>query len=993
MAITNKLKSLLDQPVWEWTRFNVTPLQTSAMTAAAGGANRRYLYNLNGTTMTRYDTFTDAFQILQSPAISPVGLVDITYKGYDGYYSNAIPNGSTTTIAGSFIDGGVCKGKKIRILEGPNDGQERTITSVSNPIIVDPQVIVTSTVAPLSITDSSKQWIVNQWKGYQFRVVSGNGKGMIKRIMYNNANTLYFGDVNYLGLEPRMSLPVFKVSPSGVADATKTIGVIEYQVATLDSALPIAATSATKYLIVGGAIWVASATTIAPFYTYQVYDILSDEWYQKSAYSSYYLSQLGGTGTPPAAISLERIGEYAGAYFTGGSVTSATLRTITDSALDLVPNRYDNYQVRLSDGQVRVIKSHTNNTITFYRDLDSVPANGTTFEIYADNDKIYLSGGGLSTLLYYSIQRDAWGHGEIHDSGNVRNISIGSGSETPIPVTSIAYTASPNAYGVSGAAGYATVATTINHRFKAGDPITVKGVTQAPYNVVNSLIPMASDAIANVGSLRYVVMSTPADASIANTDAGNCILPTNSVMPDVSKNWTTNEHRGKILFVSTNSIAATTNGRVIYSNTSNTLTTAVFSAAHAIAAKYHIQDLRSLGATSGLGTNNSVTISGNINTGTNIITGVSNAADVKIGSPLLTNSASMVGGTATGTPTVRVTGVDVPNNIVYISSNAITTGAITAVVDETLTNGWGVASNTSLVAFRQNDIELAVSTLIWNANVVTVTTFEQHGYTNGDLVSVRGVSVTSAADVTYMRTLVPVTIVNSTSFTYPAANTPTNTTAVAAVASNSTTLLVDGSKNWATNCFAGMRCKIIAGTGAGQEFTINSNTNNTLSFTAITTAPDRTSVYAIFPIQPRSTGHFMRFAGNPTNNDIKGKYLISVRGGNTSTLEKLNITTNEWEFIDPQPLSIISDTFGPGTVGAYDGKDRVYIQKNTTHRFVSIDVGTNEVAVYGQAPNPVTPTTVLAGNKCEIVESEDGLKYLYFQQNGGVEMYRTLLFV
>jgi hypothetical protein len=994
MAITNKLKPLLDQPVWEWTRFNVTPEQRSAMTTANGGPNRRYLYNLNGTNFTRFDTYTDAFQLLQTPVTAPVSLVDITYKGYDGYYSNAI-FGTTTTIAGSFIDGGVCKGKKIRILEGPNDGQERTITDVSAPIIVDPQVVTTSvnTNTPVSITDGNKQWIVNQWKGYQFRIISGNGKGVVKRIIYNNANTLFFADVNYLGIEPRMSYTPFKASPSSANDATRSIGVIEYQVATLDSALPVNPTIATKYMVLGGAIWTASASGSAPFYSLQVYDILSDEWYQKSTYSSYYLSQLGGTSAPPFSISLERIGEYAGAYLSGGSVTSATLRTITDTALNLTPERYTNYQVRLSDGQTRAIKSHTNNTITFYRDLDSIPANGTTFEIFADNDKIYLSGGGLSTLLYYSIQRDAWSHGEIHDSGNVRNIAISSGNEASIPITSINFTASAGAYGVPGAVGFATVTTTINHRFKNGDLITVRGVTQSEYNRVNVAIPMAVDALSNSTTLRYVLTSTPSDTTINNNDASNCIQPSATVMPDVAKNWTTNEHRGKILFVSNNALGATTNARLIYSNTSNTLTTFGFPAAHAINAKYHIQDLRALGATSGLGTRNNTTLTGNIISGTNIITGVTNAADIKIGSPLLTNSPSMVGAITTAVPYLRVTGVDIPNNTVFVNSNATATGAVTAIVDETLTNGWGVATNTSMAVFRQNDIPISISSLSWSANVVTATTTEAHGYTTGDLVSIRGVSVVSSADVTYMRTLVPITVTGATTFTYAAANTPTNATATAATAGNSTTVLVDGQKNWAVNCFAGMRCKIIAGTGAGQEFTINSNTNNTLSFSAITTAPDRSSVYAIYPVQPRGVGHFIRYAGNTSDSNTTGKYLISVRANNTSTIEKLNITTNEWEIVDPQPLSIISDTFGPGTVGAYDGKDKIYIQKNTTHRFVSIDVNTNEVVPYGQAPNPTTPSTILAGNKCEIVESEDGLKYLYFQANGSVEMYRTLIFV
>jgi hypothetical protein len=243
-----------------------------------------------------------------------------------------------------------------------------------------------------------------------------------------------------------------------------------------------------------------------------------------------------------------------------------------------------------------------------------------------------------------------------------------------------------------------------------------------------------------------------------------------------------------------------------------------------------------------------------------------------------------------------------------------------------------------------------------------------------------------------MVTYSPITVTSPTTFTYSMA-TP-NTSPATAIALNSTSQLVDSGKNWPANLFAGARGRIIAGTGAGQEFTINSNTNSIIVFlTALTTAPDSSSVYAIYPNQARGIGHILRYIGNNSDPDTKGKYMISVRGGNTSNIERFNITTSEWEFVDAQPLSFVSDTLGPGTVGAYDGEDRLYLQKNNTHRFVYLDVNTEEIIPWGQAPNPSTPVTILAGNKCEVVSSEDGIKYLYFQKNDSAEMYRALLFV
>ena len=980
MAITNKLKPLLDQPVWEWTRFNVTPGQTSAMTAPAGSNAGRYLYNLNGTTFTRFDTFTDAFQLLTTPASAPVGLVDLTYKSYDGYYSRAI-GGTTSTIDGSFINGKICKGKKIRIYEGTNDGEERTITDVSAPITMDYVVAsAVSTTNPVSITDSTKSWEFNQWRGYQYRIISGNGKGIIKRIMYNSANTLFFADATYLGIEPRMSYEPWKTAPSSVNDSTKSIGVIEYQTATVDTPFAVPCDDTTRYTVLGGGIWMVTASTAAPFYTLLYYDVLSDTWSQKSTYSNFYLSQIGGTGTPPVNVALERVGEYAGSYL-NGSVTSSTLRSVTDSSLNLVPNRYANYQLRLSNGQTRVIKEHTADTFTFYRDMEFTPTVGTSFNIYADNDKLFMSGAGLNTIAQYSIQRDAWTQGEIHDSGLVRNITVKRGSEESLYCSLLTYAANPGAYGDVTATGTVTVGTAINHWYKVGDVITIRGVTGAsvaPYNATNAVIR----AVQTSSSFIITVSSAPSPTNV--TSGANALQPSTTVLPDLQKNWTANEHRGKVLFSSTgNSITATSNGRLIYANDATSLTTFAFGAAHTNGLKYHIQDIKSFGADSGIGSN-SYTITGNITNGSNRITNVvGSLSGIKLNTPILRN-----GGIPVNT---RIIGIDAPNNALIMSANAnasVTGASIFA--DERLTNGWGTAQG-NIVAFRAGDIAVQVSLLTHSGGVGTAVTTIPHGYTTGDLVSIRGVSVASANDANYMVTYVAITVTGATSFTY-SMSAPAGSPAIAA-ATNSTTQLVDAGKNWPVNFFSGARCKIIAGTGAGQEFTINTNTNAALLFNAITTAPDNTSVYVIYPNQPRGQGHVLKYIGNNSDPDTKGKYLISVRGGNTSNIEKFNITTSEWEFVDAQPLSLVSDTFGPGTVGTYDGDDRLYLQKNVTNRFVYMDVNTEEVVPWGQAPNPSTPATILAGNKCEVVESEDGIKYLYFQKNETVEMFRALLFI
>jgi hypothetical protein len=63
--------------------------------------------------------------------------------------------------------------------------------------------------------------------------------------------------------------------------------------------------------------------------------------------------------------------------------------------------------------------------------------------------------------------------------------------------------------------------------------------------------------------------------------------------------------------------------------------------------------------------------------------------------------------------------------------------------------------------------------------------------------------------------------------------------------SGSLTTLVDTTKNWKNNQFAGGKFRINSGTGVGQEVAIVSNTNNTLTYLTQTFTPDTTTNYKI----------------------------------------------------------------------------------------------------------------------------------------------------
>lgn len=41
---------------------------------------------------------------------------------------------------------------------------------------------------------------------------------------------------------------------------------------------------------------------------------------------------------------------------------------------------------------------------------------------------------------------------------------------------------------------------------------------------------------------------------------------------------------------------------------------------------------------------------------------------------------------------------------------------------------------------------------------------------------------------------------------------------------------------------------------------------------------------------------------------------------------------------------------------------------------------------------PYGMSTAISGNRMEIIQTEDGLRYLYLMRHSGTEMWRTLLF-
>ena len=221
----------------------------------------------------------------------------------------------------------------------------------------------------------------------------------------------------------------------------------------------------------------------------------------------------------------------------------------------------------------------------------------------------------------------------------------------------------------------------------------------------------------------------------------------------------------------------------------------------------------------------------------------------------------------------------------------------------------------------------------------------------------------------------------------PGTSTKYNILDANGIASSGTaTTLVDNSKNWKVNQWAGKRLLFTGGTGVTQELPITSNTSNTLQF-GTSTAPDTTTTYTILGKPPLGTGTTLEWNWGSSVTADKGRKLISPRGGGSHVFDTYDIRTNRWYY--GQFTLGQGETLTTGTMYAVDG-DRIYFQRDSTGRIMYYDYVKNEIKPFATIPYGMG--NALLGNRMEIIETADGLKYLYVMRHSATEMWRCLIY-
>lgn len=961
--MANNNKQMVDLPFFELC--NQAPAATSALSALATteDGTGRYIYYLTTSSFYRYDVIADTWQQLANPVVTPVTVLSMRYTSNRGFHGKTISaTSSSITIPG--LRGKVLSGETIRIVQGTGVGQERTLT-YTGETIHDAGVVTAVVASNVGITDNLKKWKVNQWVGYTLGITHSTGITQYKKILYNDATTLYVYDANLLPHEPWNNYPYIATAPYAIPVAATSHYKIISSTFSVNTPWTITPDYTSYFTVMTGGLYLVSSAAATPFFTFQYYDIAADTWQQKTVPQGLIGAALG------TDVSIERTSRVGTALTTSVGVTTAlTNRTLQDLGQNLTNDRYANHRLRIVGGtglgQTRRIVGHTTNTYTFARNWDVNPDNTSTYEVYPDYDKVYMMGNGSSATFAYSPMNDYWMQGQAFDDGVTTNISVvyenTSEKWVPFGVSTGAIIANGirtiNSTPTAGGTGYAIGDVAVCNVGGTGAQVRVTSI--APGGIVTGieLIHTGTATGFTVGTGRATTqtggLGTGSGLTIEITSVGETALIT-----------TASSHifeAGDVVRFS-----GCTNASW---NTTYTVLGVPFTAAVAPTTFCIVSNVGSnMAATSSQST--TVIVDPTKNWITNEHVG--RIVQLNVGGISPTTQYRWITANTATTLTVATITAAVNGTSKYVIYDSKIFG-IDDQRKEAGMSGYGYAtsgSTTTLVDSSKNWVPNQWAGYVFKIESGT-------GYGSGRI------SITSNTATTL--TFATQTFTPDTTTKYEIADSWGLMTA-----GSTTTITESTTKNWAVNQWAQKRVRIIAGTNAGQEAAIASNTATVLT-TGTITAPDATSVYAILSNLTRSSGIELIHNNASSDLSIRGKYLFIARGGGTNTFDIYDLTTGRW--ITPDFTSPQSELFNTGSSYAYDGGDYIYASRSTTSTVIRVfkyNINTNEFD--GAMTSTFLQNTAHTGNLMEIVEDSTGdFKYLYILQNTGTLLSRALIF-
>ena len=868
-GVANNLKKQVDSPVWEWCRFAPAVSAAGSCSAAADNSNfhvthGRYIYFLlTSATFWRYDTWSDTYMQLASAPISVLTWGAMKFVGSRGYEGRVI-SATSNTIQAAALFGNQLKSYDIRITAGTGAGQRRIITGVADPVVAD--YGTASAVALTSITDSTKAWQVNQWVGYQVRVVLSTGISQVRRVMYNSPTVLTVADVNKYSEDYNCN------GQFSTALAVGSNYQIESSVITVDSNWSTQPDATSRFTVESGGIYFATSSATS-FYALMYYDVIADVWYTKTANSG-PISITGTDGSLTCPTENATIWDRGNVSAVAGSGAS----TLTDSTKAWAVNQWAGYYVRIftgtGEGDLQAITSNTATVLT---------VSGTWGGSGIDTTSKYLVVGfdaGTATSAGAESQTASGTSSSI--AGNI--LTVGgtvTGTFIPGQILSGTNVGAPVLFsGTQTSAGAViTVASTTN--VNVGQVMTMISGTGTLLAGINTVISVNSNTTFTISQTPSVALSG-ANVFILSGGVSGGGAPyisasgaTNSGTT-VTVGSTTNLFVGMMVIVTsgTGTFVAGTTVTAVNSATTFTISTSPsvnLSASAVVAAAWSVQTVLGTqisGTVGGAGTYNvfpAQTVASTTITGTGVATLTDSTKTGWTTNRWNNQCVRITYGTGKGqvrsiqgtyqTPGGGVISV-IPNWTVtpdntsvyeiqadidklYLQLGGDVSVGIYNVAADTLTLGrmedYGAAAG---VTARYSDYPpLAVTSGVYANPTMTITTVNNHNFKTGQTMTIAGDTGAGASSNNISATI---TVTGATTFTYSVGAGSASIT----VPAQSTTTLTDGSKNWVVNEFAGSvltyntaQSAQATGLAATSSVYVIGNNSNTLFFAAAGTAP------------------------------------------------------------------------------------------------------------------------------------------------------------
>ena len=652
--------------------------------------------------------------------------------------------------------------------------------------------------------------------------------------------------------------------------------------------------------------------------------------------------------------------------------------TLTDSTKAWTINQYAGYQLRITFGagvsQVRKILYNSATVLTLG---DSVISGATSFS----NPMIFSPAIAAGSI--YAI-------------------------ESSVFTVSPAWTTQPDA--------------TSYMRISSGSVFLVSSAAATPFYTIQQYDIVADTwYIRTANTLNFATVGTDGalertseNASMWDRGIANATASNTTTLSDPTKAWVVNQWVGYYVRI----FAGTGNGQ-LKAITANTATTLTFSAGTApdSTSNYLIEGFDAGTASSGTATtlvdstkswgtnrwaNYAIRITGGTGQGQLLPIVSNNGTTLTVSRNWVTNPDNTSTYSIQGDPDKLYLTLGANASMLILNLNE-DLGSFSRWYDGGLT---GIAT-ASVGGLRP----IAIASATHSTTTATIVTAQTHYFRVGQSVTVRGFT-----DANYNTTASIATVVDGTHFTYTMAGTPAADTIVSAL---STSVLVDASKTWTVNQWAGYMVYMnttavtaASGLATGQAIQIASNTASTLTFAAVSTAPvNGVSRYVIC-----SRGAI----GAADNGIATGAGQLTTALQDTGKAWVVNIWTGKKVRIlggtgQSQELTITSNTsntltFGAGTAPVAGASSYVLLDQPVRGTGIEISwvFGTSDANLRGKylfCPrgggvvgfdrynlttdrvelSPITPQleTLTTGTQC----SYDGGDRIYFTKDITLRMY------